>query len=513
MKNYKIVLVLIIVGIMFIGYTKLVAPKFQEIEAEKSSIELDAMDNQSSQEIPEKGLVMKFKYESLYTETINGDSVIQGNGLEDMMSPIHYMTDYKALEDINPEFIPEVELEVGFNHAPIIKKIFDGYLIGRTGNGQDEKTVVPLIYKLDLQGNLLWQQVYSPLVNGGSMTNLYCYENGHIGFTIGSGDGGKAYFYKCNSEGELSRREVYDDPYGALYKYVFVIEGERLLSIGEGVGRALALSRSIKEDENRFNHDIVATLINAEGKIISSKNYGGFDWEYCRGADYESGVGCVFTGWSNSMSGELVLQETVIEHKKHDYVACIDEDLALKWVVNSKDEERYNYDQITIRKGNVYIAGSKRSQKILGAYRTQVTFWQQFNQEGKCMVKAYDEEFLGGPEVLCVLQDDSVILASGNMNTGWLSHYDASGEKIQKIQLDFTPDSISATEDHGFIIKTIRSIKTIPQPLYISMIWMDTEVVISKYSKELEVEWRKTYDEHPDATETDLVFVAGVCGE
>ena len=62
------------------------------------------------------------------------------------------------------------------------------------------------------------------------------------------------------------------------------------------------------------------------------------------------------------------------------------------------------------------------------------------------------------------------------------------------------------TSDGGFIIVSIRNIKTIPRPVYISSIWYDSETVVTKYDKGYKVEWRKTYDGIKDAVGFDRVL-------
>ncbi len=68
------------------------------------------------------------------------------------------------------------------------------------------------------------------------------------------------------------------------------------------------------------------------------------------------------------------------------------------------------------------------------------------------------------------------------------------------------PGDITPTSDNGFIVKSIRIVDYIPQPAYVSSIWMDQEVVLTKYDINLDVIWRKTYDNYKNTLLVDYVM-------
>lgn len=81
---------------------------------------------------------------------------------------------------------------------------------------------------------------------------------------------------------------------------------------------------------------------------------------------------------------------------------------------------------------------------------------------------------------------------------GAVNCYSKNGEKLSTFEADCYGDIVT-TNDGGFIMVSIRNIKTVPQPAYISSIWYDTETVVTKYDNDYKVEWRKTYDSIKDA--------------
>lgn len=88
---------------------------------------------------------------------------------------------------------------------------------------------------------------------------------------------------------------------------------------------------------------------------------------------------------------------------------------------------------------------------------------------------------------------------------GVINCYEKDGKKLLAFEADCYGD-IKPTDDEGFIIVSVRNIKTVPQPAYISSIWYDTETVVTKYDKNFKIEWRKTYDNIKNAVGLDMVL-------
>ena len=88
---------------------------------------------------------------------------------------------------------------------------------------------------------------------------------------------------------------------------------------------------------------------------------------------------------------------------------------------------------------------------------------------------------------------------SGNFKKGVLSFYDKYGEKAHEfMNVSYEPRELSPTDDGGFVVKSIREIASIPQPLYVSSLWLDHDVVIEKYDKYKLLTWRKIFNDYDD---------------
>lgn len=431
---------------------------------------------------------------------------------------------YCILEDINTQLIEEVEADLVLEDysIPLVREVSDGYIIGVMETVFSAETTSkeytlpikkPVIYKIGKDGKQLWKQTYDYSFKGGNMSNLETYEDGRILFSIsnwpttsmGSPAYEKAYIIQCDQEGNELWKHTYDDYIGSLFKYIFLTEKEEII----GVGEWFAMDQQQTMDSN--SSDIVVTSLDDKGNIVKQNSYGGENNEYCQGAVYDHNLGIVITGWTLSKTGDFGTKS--IDQNNMDYIACIDESLNLKWVTNSEKDERYNYDQIVVKDNVVYVVGYSSKEQLLASSLdegriTEHVFWQKFNEDGESIQKQY-EDLLGWAR-LCVLENNEVVIGSGGQNEGYLLIYDNAGEKIKTIdQLEFAPHEIIATADQGFIVKSNRDIKGLPQPIYMSCMWMDVEVALVKYNSQWVIEWCKTYDDYKEEIRVDFVLPIG----
>ncbi len=63
------------------------------------------------------------------------------------------------------------------------------------------------------------------------------------------------------------------------------------------------------------------------------------------------------------------------------------------------------------------------------------------------------------------------------------------------------------TQDGGLTVIARQSVRQLPQPPYISSIWLDTAVVVAHYDQALRLVWRRTIDQYKHDRKTDLVIV------
>lgn len=438
-------------------------------------------------------------------------------------SSLGFFVDYIKIKPINESDIQEILVNgsYSFLEEPVIKRVEDGVVIAlmieKTSEASVDKITTngykPFIFKIDFQGNILWELEYDYLVNYGRIHYLSLFDDGQIGVMISSYiddpfgyySGGQCEYLLLDANGDLILREDYGENSGEVFKYGFVTKDEQMITIGEGVG--VNGNYTVSSEGKKM----IASLLNKEGKVLLQKAYGSLEHQYCQGAVFDDEIGLVFSGWTNGLRGDFVVEEQSSDRVWYDFVASINPSLDLVWVVNPKNHERYNYSQLIIKNQNIYIPGSKNiveviSDKELGAVR-QISFWQKIDKNGKTLIKKYEEESMVGSVFLSVLDDGRIILASGNGNSGWISSYRQDGTKLNQVNdLVSSPSQMISFGD-SFVIKAIRSIKTIPQPIYMSSIWMDTEVVMVCFDKELEIKWLKVYDDYLDETRIDPVYL------
>ncbi|PKM52556.1 MAG: hypothetical protein CVV02_00015 [Firmicutes bacterium HGW-Firmicutes-7] len=430
---------------------------------------------------------------------------------------------YTVLENIATHLINEVAPNIILedNSIPLVEEVSDGYIIGvmETDStkelSENERLLTnknPVIYKIGKDGQLLWKQTYDYSFISGHMTNLITYEDGRILFSIsnwptvsmGSPSYEKVHLTQCDQDGNELWTNTYDDYIGSLFKYIFLTENEEIIGLGEW----LAIDNHQTLDAK--SSDIVVTYIDEIGTIVTQNSFGGENNEYCQGAAYHPGVGVVFTGWTLSKTGDFTTHNS--NNNYLDYIACIDESLNLKWVKNTNENERYEYDQMLVKDNAIYTIGYSQtnygSDEVLNS---QVIFWQKLDKNGEEILKQYDKDrMFGGWARLCVLENNYVVIGSGSQNQGTLVIYNNEGEIDSKMDnLEYAPNELIATKGEGFIVKSIREIKVLPQPIYISSIWMDVEVAIMKYNSNFNLEWRKIYDEYNDELRVDFVLPVG----
>lgn len=464
--------------------------------------------------------VIKFAYQpiSKKLDSIKSTDSIQPYpyGIADLpMSEEVYIEGYEKLLDIEVNKVKEIEISIGSELIPTILKVSDGYIIGVTENinnlNYTSSTCIPLIYKIDFAGNIMWEKELEAIKNGSSMNNLFVFNNGDIGFTItmyptisrgnasSNGNNGKTILWKGDCDGNLIFKKEYEDYCGELMKYVMVTKKDTLLSVGV--------------DYKNDNYQLVLMEIEADGEITNKKWYGGDGGaDFCNGVKYDEQIGLIVTGWTNATKSELIVENFDKDRTHYDYIACFDKELNLNWVKNTITNERYNYEQLTIVDHDIYICGNNSKvveEASVSSYQSTISksFLIKYNSSGQEVYKIYEDKALLGANVICVLSNNQVVLSSGNMNSGWVVVLNQNGEKIKKIETPFVPNEIVARTAGGFIVKSIRKIKLLPQIIYSSMGLMDTEVVVTKYDNELNIIWRQTYNDYQDTVKIDQVYL------
>lgn len=250
-------------------------------------------------------------------------------------------------------------------------------------------------------------------------------------------------------------------------------------------------------EQNGGYSDIGIIKYDSNGRRLKKQIYGGSDFDWCNAAKYNSKIGIVISGISQSKDGSFS------NNGPSPFVACIDpETLAIKWIspVHIANDVYYVSDEA------VYIVRNE-DEKYNGKNELKLSIIKLDADGNKIWSTGPLSQWINGITELKdgrvivnqKFKEDQILKKSGAINC-----YSKEGEKLLTFDADCYGE-IEATNDGGFIITSVRNIKTIPQPIYISSIWYDTETVVTKYDKNYKIEWRKTYDRFKDARELDKV--------
>lgn len=252
-----------------------------------------------------------------------------------------------------------------------------------------------------------------------------------------------------------------------------------------------------QREQGEGYQDICIVKYDELGKEIQRRTYGGSDFDTVYEAKYNAKMGIVIAGVSQSRDGDFA------NESNSPFVACIDgETLELKWVypVQIADSVYYVADDavfVVHNEGDPY--------KGSGALKLSVV---KLDSQGRKLwhTQPLDQWITS----IAQLRDGRIIVVQSfaersGRRSGAITCYSRWGEELAKITGDcYGP--VTPTEDGGFMLLSIRNIKTVPQPLYISSIWYDTETVVCKYDSLGSLEWRKTYDAVQDAIGFDHIL-------
>lgn len=445
------------------------------------------------------------------TEIINLKVGNPGN-FGDLVTIPKMDTGYVKLDDINPEAVHEIKL--GFNSDPnssMVKETDDGFLYGSMARpgamaavsvvSKDIKNV-PQIKKIDKTGKVLWEKEYDHKSYSGRMNNLLVYPDGSFIFSIQTYPYSKgteivfekSFIIRCDAHGKELWKKDFEDYSGGLIQNLFLTENDEIIAVGQW------RVKNGRQTKDYVADDIVITKLDRDGNVLGKKGFGGSDFDSINTARYDREFGIIINGRTQSNDGDFAIGK---DRRYSDFIACIDEKLDLKWVAHAKENENFIYDQLVVEKGYVYVHGVFAK----GGGAPVTGFIIKLDKNGKRVwTKSHVYSGMWG-SAMSILKNGDIAIGSGQQNKGSIVIVDKNGsEKRIFGDLKFAPKTIVPTCDGGFIVIAIREIKCVPQPVYISSIWFDTEVVAVKSNSDYMVEWQKTYDRYKDTKDSDFAL-------
>jgi hypothetical protein len=413
---------------------------------------------------------------------------------------------YQKLPDINAKKIKEIKLERKVEGGIItVSQLKEEFIIGDMSSnpfkpGEEPVLAWPVVTKLDIKGGLLWRREYPIKNHTGMISNLNAYTDGSFVFTMQSRayykDNDrlyeKSYVVKCDSDGNILWKQEFDDYSGEMLRYLFITGSGDIIVVGQ-----CPYVDGKQVTEGYAN--IVITKLDKDGKVKEQRSFGGSDFDMLYEAQFDRDLGIVISGNTQSSDGDFAFSK---DGFGVGFVACIDEELNLRWKHAGSKRENIGYTPFVISKGFVYKTGYIQ---YIGETPSEGILMKLDNSGNRLWTKTDTPDYWHA-RTMAALDNGTIIISSGNYNEGKLIIIDEDGREIKRLdKLPFTAEQIVPTEDGGFIVTATRIIKTVPQPLIISSIWYDVEVVAAKFNKNYSVDWRKTYDKYKNTTTRDFI--------
>lgn len=427
---------------------------------------------------------------------------------EGLDTGIDVPTYYVKFEDINPEAVPEIKLGLSTQLLnPIIRETTQGFLCGYIPSPQISvvskyTSNTPKIRKLDKAGKVLWEKEYDYKVYSGKVNNIVAYPDESFIFSVqtypynreNSMVFDKSFIIKCDKDGKKLWKRDFDDYSTGMLSNLFITGSGDIIAVGQWRIKDGKQAREYGAD------DIVITKLDSNGNILKQKSLGGSDFDSFNTARYDKELGIIISGRTQSKDGDFAMDKN---RSSADFIACIDEELRLKWVSAANEKESFIYDQLVVSDGFIYVPGSY----IKGGGADVAGFLIKLDKNGK-RLWTKSQLYVGfWGRAIDVLKSGEIIIGSGQQNKGTIVILDKDGIEKRRIEgLKYAPNNITPTGDGGYIVTAVREIKPAPQPAYISSIWYDTELFAVKYKSDHSIEWQKTYDWIKDERGFDFVL-------
>ena len=238
--------------------------------------------------------------------------------------------------------------------------------------------------------------------------------------------------------------------------------------------------------------DVILARYSPSCQLLQEKHLGGSDYDSLLSMDYRAGKGIILFGYTQSTNGPFA------SSNPGRYLALLDEVtfdpiFVQRDVADFRLQEPYAWTD----GGVACVIHQYPEPQNAPSY-----FLVYLDTSGRQTWK----KPLGRDPVhsLAALQDGRFVLISGAPEETVLFVLNANGQQLSARPISSSGQLIPTT-DGGFFLTYLHQIKTLPQPAYLSSIWIDTATVCMKFDSSLELVFRKSYDTNKDTIQRDLV--------
>ncbi len=429
---------------------------------------------------------------------------------------------YTPVEPIAPEKVPVSEIELPENqNADFLKALGDGGCLAVStcpAQGADpKKTSVQVLRVLRFapDGSLQWTCQYDEFPFEGYVQSMCVFPDG--GFAVGlrrnpSGFGQSSSgdcLFRFSPIGKLRwSTEASKVAVGALER-LFALPGGALLTAGT--------VPSTREGVTGADNDVGLSRFEADGRLTATRTYGEKGYDTLGAVDWAENTGLVASWRSETGISSLV---------------CVGLDLSENWNVRL-EEGTSLYEIQPLPRGEGVLAagtvaiplekGETAPEGVVGTSLNHSTLFR-FDGAGDLRWKWVSEDPRDWVQAMAQLEDGRIVMVTSKYreDTGPITRLQVlsregiiltqlpdAGEKQGSGASERLPGTILKivpTREGGFTVILRQDIKTIPQPVFVSSIWMDTEAVVAHFDAHLSMIWRQSYNRYKDVLRLDLVL-------
>jgi len=240
---------------------------------------------------------------------------------------------------------------------------------------------------------------------------------------------------------------------------------------------------------------IVITKVNKDGKIVTQKALGGSGEVILNKAMYDAKAGLIISGTTKSLNGDFIKAAGDIES---DFVASIDlESFDVKFIFENTEKDKtidsdLRNDDFTVFDGMIYIIFSHFDKNI---HKRVLSLAQATSEGEENWRTALNDMFALQPSIYAA--NDGIIAVKDGHSTQVFS-FDQKGNILNNTTISGYCRDIVFTDDGGFIVVQTSIGRQLSTPMYISSIWYDSITTATKYDKNFEMVWTKTYNSYTD---------------
>ena len=387
------------------------------------------------------------------------------------------------------DFRENVPVSDGFYVRQWIKKDDAG---GETHS--DSKIMVPVLKRYDKYAALLWTKTYDiPGMNGGACSLAEYPDGGFIlaierwpfsdkNHTVYP----ESFVLRCDKNGKIIWKKSVENFSGAMLSNLVVTEKGEIITVGTW------MYKDGKQVKAGVDSDLVFMKFSPDGDVLLQKNFG------------ENGNESLPKALYSDDTGLVVYYYVSADSKPTNKLVCFNKDFDEKWKYVFDEKEYPTSYQLFISGGFIYQAGVKISG---AAGEKQEYFFMKFDKEGNIIWR--DRSMSRSITAVTLLNGGNIAIAGTEGKNNYIDIINTDNIKLYSItDRKCTATSLYPLDDGGLTAVSVRNIKTVPQPVFASFIWYDTETVASRYGRDLTLVWRKTYDKYKGIMKTDFVYPA-----